>query len=282
LSTPRSAGGLWAFFRDYLSLSHPAHPDQPEEARRFIEEALWQGDGSLQTLLTAGYTFVDSALAMLYWSDPSVADTWQKVSPPDGRAGALTLGGVLSSATNRSARGRFVREHFLCSAPIVLPSNVPSLEQATDDFVAENGRQPTRRELLAMHTSRPGCASCHALIDPLGQPFEGFGVNGAARTLDAGGEPVVTSSVITGTLDLNGPVTGALELEQKLAASAEVQRCFVQRLYSYAYGFQAAEADACYVDQLTERFVASHGNIRALVADIVVAESFGERSAMKP
>ena len=43
----------------------------------------------------------------------------------------------------------------------------------------------TLRQLVALHTSEPGCASCHRRIDPFGFALEGFDAIGRRRDRDA-------------------------------------------------------------------------------------------------
>src|SRR5439155_1233940 len=51
-------------------------------------------------------------------------------------------------------------------------------------------RPPSIRERLAQHRRDPGCASCHAVIDPLGFALENFDAIGGWRTVDESGKPV--------------------------------------------------------------------------------------------
>jgi hypothetical protein len=54
------------------------------------------------------------------------------------------------------------------------------------------------------HKINPSCASCHAMIDPLGFALENFDVTGAWRTTDGGSPIEASGSFIDGTR-FNGP-----------------------------------------------------------------------------
>ena len=56
---------------------------------------------------------------------------------------------------------------------------MPELEETSD-----GGGTLTIRERLAAHRANPSCASCHALMDPLGFALENFDAVGVWRTID--------------------------------------------------------------------------------------------------
>ena len=91
------------------------------EFQAYVEDALFAGDGSLDTLLTSKTTFVNAALASLYGVPAPGGTGLQKVQL-DGtqRAGLLTTVGLLTAHTlsDTSApiiRGKFIRERLLCT-----------------------------------------------------------------------------------------------------------------------------------------------------------------------
>jgi len=55
---------------------------------------------------------------------------------------------------------------------------VPTLEESKKQF---KDREPTGRELLAIHRAAPLCASCHERLDPLGLALENFNAMGLWR-----------------------------------------------------------------------------------------------------
>src|SRR5574337_647390 len=77
--------------------------------------------------------------------------------------GVLTDGSVLivtSNPTRNSPlkRGLFILDNILGMPPPPPPANIPPLE-ASEKAVADH--QPTLRETLEIHRSKPLCSSCH-------------------------------------------------------------------------------------------------------------------------
>lgn len=110
------------------------------------------------------------------------------------RGGFITLGPTLSvtSTPNRTSpirRGVWVMERIL-GEHFEVPEDVPDLESTQKKAESEN-LNLSHVELLKLHSSQPGCASCHRYIDPIGFGLEGFDQLGISRTLSVpnpGGE----------------------------------------------------------------------------------------------
>ena len=64
------------------------------EVQAFVSNVVFEGDGKLETLLTAPYTYVNQGLAKHYGYSGVTGETFQKVAYPGRRAGLLMLGGV--------------------------------------------------------------------------------------------------------------------------------------------------------------------------------------------
>jgi len=110
------------------------------------------------------------------------------------RGGFLTIGPTLSvtSTPNRTSpirRGVWVMERIL-GTHFEIPADVPDLE-ATQKKAESQRLNLSHTEILKLHSSQPGCASCHQYIDPIGFGLEVFDQLGISRTLSAanpGGE----------------------------------------------------------------------------------------------
>ena len=101
---------------------------------------------------------------------------------------------------------------------------------------------PTRVR-FEQHRKDPACATCHALIDPLGVPFEiydGIGTLPDQRRRQAGRRRLE----LKGTKASDGPVKNALELVRKLATAEEVRSCFAKQMFRYAFGRAEGDRDA--------------------------------------
>src|SRR5690606_3734991 len=97
---------------------------QVQEAAAFVDHVFFEGEGTLQELLTAPYTFVDAELAELYGLPAPGGTGFVRTEAAGGMelSGILSLGGVLSAyskanMTDPIKRGIFVREHLLCQIP---------------------------------------------------------------------------------------------------------------------------------------------------------------------
>ena len=85
----------------------------------------------------------------------------------------------------------------------------------------------TTRVRFEQHRAKPECAGCHALMDPLGLPFEIYDGIGRFRTMDgrrAGRRHQRAAAAPTS----DGPVKDAIELMGRLAGASQVRACLAQ------------------------------------------------------
>jgi hypothetical protein len=168
-----------------------------QETELFLESTLRE-DQSVLRLLDANYTFLNERLARHYGIPEIYGSHFRRVrlGPEfDARRGLLGQSSVLTvtSYANRTSpvlRGKWLLENILGAPPPPPPPNVPSLEDSGSD-----GKPLPLRELMEKHRKNPGCASCHANIDPLGFVLENFDAIGKWRTSDAGA-PIDSSGVL--------------------------------------------------------------------------------------
>ena len=247
-----------------------------QESARFVDEVVWNREGTLAALLTAPYTFGDATLAAFYGAAPPAAGGFDLIRPdPTRRAGFLTEGGFLAlyGKANQSDpvhRGRFVRERMLCTTLPLPPQNVVIRAPDLDP-------RSTTRQRFDQHTADPMCGACHALLDPIGFGFEHYDGIGRWRDME-GGQPVDGSGALTGT-DVDGAFDGAVALGAKLAASTEVEVCYATQWFRFGYGRGETAADACTLHDLATAFAASKGNVRELLVALTQTEAFRYRRA---
>jgi hypothetical protein len=85
---------------------------------------------------------------------------------------------------------------------------------------------------MEQHRRNPGCASCHAAIDPLGFALENFDAIGRWRTADAG-MPINASATLPDGRQLDGPS----ELRNMLLGRPEdFANVVAERMLTYALG----------------------------------------------
>jgi hypothetical protein len=255
------------------------------EAARFIQSVFGKdGDGKLETFLTAPYTFVNAKLAAHYGIPGPAGAEFQKVNmPADKHAGVLTQSGFLSvhatpddGLTSLVFRGEFVREDLLCQP---VPDPPPNALDENPPFTDTT----TSREWSYLRSAKPVCGACHVLMDPIGFAFENFDPIGKYRTLDRG-KPVDATGELTGT-DVDGKFNGIIELSKKLGSSKTVRDCVATQWFRFAAGRQEDEKsqrDQCSLDTLRAAFDRSGGDVRELLVAYTQTNAFLFRSKGDP
>jgi hypothetical protein len=287
LADPRGARFL-NFFNEWLDLDklgpylrEPASfPGLPadlkdlfrQETQAFVHHVVREGGGKLEDLLTADYTFANATLAQHYGLTGVTGASFQKVSLPPGRRGVWMQGGPLSAhdkstRTSIVNRGVRVRTALLCH-------NIPAPPDDVSLTLGPVDQNASQAERLAQHRADPTCASCHNLIDPLGQPFENVDAVGRLRTVDEAGRPLDTQGQVTSTDDANGTVEDGQDLMLRLAQSEQVRACFATQLFRYAFGREEKAFDACTRKQALDTFAASGYDVRELVVGLVRSDAF--------
>ena len=254
-----------------------------EEIQRFIEYVILEEDGSLDTLLTADFSFMNEELAAFYGEDvlDSVSGSeFRRVQlDPDRRAGLLSSAGLMATHANLNQsspvfRGKFVREQLMCDT-LPLPPNDLVIEPPELD------PNKTTKEQFEEIGANPSCAGCHSLMNPIGFIFENYDGIGRWRedqngkAIDAVGEVVLTD-------DIDGTYDGAVELAGALAASEQVRECVASQWFRFGYNRTVTEEDRCSMDQLADSFVASGYNIKELLVGLTQTNAFLYRRAVQP
>lgn len=291
---PRAERGVRAFVQRWMGLAdarrvrkssalYPNFNDATrdslaEETKRFISYVVFEDDGRFDTLLTAPYSFVNLPLATIYGLDTKRFDglTMTKVAlEPTQRAGLLTQPAFLaqrahSSDVSPTLRGFFVRQRLLCEYLAPPPPSADTTPPAIDFSVPV-------RERYKEHSSNPHCASCHVRMDPVGAGFDRYDASGAYHT-HVGKYEIDSTGQIYNSADLDGAFVGPVELARKLAQSPTVQDCFVRQLFRFANGrYEEAEQDRYSLDGARAGFQESGRDIRRLLAELSIADSFRYR-----
>jgi len=131
---------------------------------------------------------------------------------------------------------------------------------------------------LAAHRTSASCNTCHQFIDPIGLTFENYDAVGRYRANEKSGKPVDASGGLTNT-DVNGDVKNAIELNQKLAQSAQVQKCVTVNWFRYANGRGEVQGDTCSIVRSADALGKSGGDLRELVLSQTQTDAFLYRVA---
>jgi hypothetical protein len=235
-------------------------------------------DRSVLELLDSDYTFLNERLAKHYGISGVFGDQMRKVRLPENspRGGVLTQGTVLTVTSNPTRtspvkRGLFLLDNILGAPTRPAPPDVPALEESEKSF---HGKEPSLREVLQLHRSKPLCASCHNQMDPLGLAFENFNALGMWRENERKTPIDAASTLVTGEAFKN-----VRELKKILQNQhrEEFYRCLTEKMLTYALGRGVEYYDADCVDKIVERLEKENGKMSALLNGIVESVPFQKR-----
>ena len=171
---------------------------------------------------------------------PTSARRFRRVTVSDpARRGLLGHGSVLTATSvgNRTSpvkRGKWILENLL-GAPV--PAPPPGVEVALDSKPGEAAT--SMRQRMERHRANPACASCHAVMDPLGFSLENFDLTGKWRDAD-GGVPVAASGRLADGTAIDGPAGLRQALPDRREAFVATA---TERLLTYALGRKVEHFD---------------------------------------
>ena len=100
--------------------------------------------------------------------------------------------------------------------------------------MAVAGRPTSVRERTEIHRRNPACASCHAVMDPLGFALENFDTVGEFRTVDPQSRQLIDTAA---TMPDGTHLAGPEDLHKALAARGEMfAQTITEKLMTYAVG----------------------------------------------
>ncbi len=190
--------------------------------------------------------------------------------------------------TDPIKRGKWIREKLLAGfvpdVPITVDAQIPD-----DPHV-------TLRERVESATAKQECWKCHRRMNPLGFAFEAFDDFGRYRLEEplesaenriASGDgktsfdrfktlPVNTNGTLVGTGDpqLDGPVTDAFELIDRLAASDRARQSMIRYAFRFFLGRNETLTDALTLQDADRAYLESNGSFNAVVISLLSSDSF--------
>ena len=274
----------WLYLRNLPAVSPDfiVFPDFDETLRRALREetelffdSIIREDRSVLDLLNADYTFLNERLAKHYGISNVYGSHFRRIDLPPGspRGGLLGQGSILavtSYATRTSpvVRGKWILENLLGTPPPPQPANVPALSEEGSDAVL------SMRERMVEHRRNPVCASCHAIMDPIGLSLENFDAIGRYRDRTAGFEPLDVAGSFPDGTTFDG--SGGLR-ETLLDRSDQFVHTLASKLLTYSLG-RAVEHHDMPAVRAIERDAADDGyRFSSLILGIVRSTPFQMR-----
>jgi hypothetical protein len=280
-----SFAAQWLYQRN-LRIASPdlfEFPDWDENLRQamaretelFLDSQL-RDDRSLTELLSADYTYVNERLARHYGMSNVYGSHFRRVPVPEARRGGL-LGHAsiltVTSYPNRTSpvvRGKWLLENLLGAPPPSPPPDIPDLPET------KRGETPrSMRARMEEHRKNPTCASCHAVMDPLGLALEKFDAIGRWRS-EEGGMPIDSVGALPDGRAIDGP-RGIRDL--LLGSRREdFVRTVAEKLFTYAIGRGVEYYDLPTVRQIVRDAAASDYRWSSIIVGITRSDAFQMRT----
>lgn len=219
--------------------------------------------------------------------------------PQGQRAGMLTHPAwLVAHSTNFHTdpvrRGKWILGHLL-------GYDVPELPIAAQAQLPEWHDKTIRERFVVVKDD--ACWRCHKKMNPLGEPFEAYDDFGRYREMHYVGTdgdivetafeqmnrhnpehvrnatpkiPVDTTGELFGTGDpqLDGPVSGPVEMMHKLAKSERVRQVFIRHVFRYFMGRNETLDDSPTLMAMDKAYVASGGSFKETLVALVTSDSF--------
>lgn len=280
------------------SIIGPIRHSMKLETELFVEEAIFDREGTFTELMTGNHGYMSRGTAPIYGATAKsdegrtpvtrqieyvTASVGRKkpltldpvVLDPARRAGVLTLPSVLAIGAyavqpGPIPRGVRILERVAC---MEMGEPIEGVESALPPDAL--GVESTNRERTAAATKPSECNSCHRRINPAGFAFEHYDAMGAWRAEDNG--PPVDAS---GSLRLPGAeeltFADGVEFAHELAASRRVRDCYALHWTRYALGSHL-DRSASGLEPIQERF-RENDSVKELLVNIATSDLFRQRA----
>jgi len=259
---------------DVLSVDEKRFPHLNRTARSRLrlepsETLAWliRSDRPVSELVQADYVVADDQVAAYYGlADQSESGFAFQPIPHKGNVGGLlTQAAVLAGLSNGREpnpvkRGAWLARKIIAEPPADPPPNVPQLPESNDSSLS-------LRQKLEAHRNQPGCAKCHAGIDPWGVPFEQYDASGRKRseTVDA-----------VSTLPDGATVDSVESLKRHLAADRldQITFSFIKHLATWGNGRSLAWTEGEQLQSYAQKLTPEQRTCRKLLHDLIDSPLF--------
>jgi hypothetical protein len=249
------------------------------EVEYFFTEML-TANRPMKDFLDPDFTFTTPAFAArIYQVNEEKAKTkkdgankFRKITlARDGRYGGLLgMSAVMTTTANGVdtqpvLRGAWVLENILGMPVPPPPDDVPALTPDTQGA-------KTPRDILAAHTQKKLCMSCHRKIDPLGFALEHFDPVGRWREKWPVSGTVIDASV---TLLDGTKVDDVIGLKRWMLTNIDLfSKCLAVKLMIYATGREPRHIEVKEIEDIVESNRKNKQGFQDLFVDLILSETF--------
>ena len=281
-SLTKNFAGQWLQLRDvpmvdpdpktYGRLDSRLKESMQIETEMLFEYVLKE-DLPLTELINANYSFLNKRLGRHYGIEGVKGNGFQKISL-DGtrRRGILTHASVLTVTSNPTRtspvkRGKWILENILGTPP-------PDPPPGVDELDANKELKGNLRQRLEQHREDPNCASCHALMDPLGFVYENFDGVGRWRDQDEGSPINTAGELVSGESFQNHEEFQKILTESKLD---DFLRCSSEMMMTYAMGRGIEFYDKPAVESVVKSLKTNNLKFSSMILGVVQSIPFQYR-----
>jgi hypothetical protein len=249
------------------------------EVEYFFTEML-TANRPMKDFLDPDFTFTTPAFAArIYQVNEQKAKTkkdgankFRKITlARDGRYGGLLgMSAVMTTTANGVdtqpvLRGAWVLENILGMPVPPPPDDVPALTPDTQGA-------KTPRDILAAHTQKKLCMSCHRKIDPLGFALEHFDPVGRWREKWPVSGTVIDASV---TLQDGTKVDDVIGLKRWMLTNIDLfSQCLAVKLMIYATGREPNHIEVKEIEDIVKSNRENKHGFQDLFVDLILSETF--------
>lgn len=278
LTEPRAVERIGRFHAQWLNYDRvSAEPllkaSMRAESDALLNKVLFQDRRPWDDVFTSDQAFVDARLAPVYGLPPPATPSWVKLTDPNrrgllGQANFLA-GGAKFGDTSPVLRGLQLRQRLMCQT---IPSPPPGVSADQPPAGSAADCKATR---YAKHAANP-CATCHALLDPVGNGFEQYGADGKLRAFENNRPecPIEGKGELT---DMGISFSGPAGLVNALMPTSVLNNCVMQQLFQYVVGRQLAPTDRPSIDALAQTFTTGQHHLPDLLVELVASPAFQHR-----
>jgi hypothetical protein len=205
-----------------------------------------------------------------------------------------------NTETDPVIRGKWIREKLLAGT-------VPDVPITVEAVIPEDHHKTLKQRLVGV-TEKKECWKCHKQMNPLGYAFEIYDDFGRFRKKESLEHPdnlitkgpvkaqyfvdsrntyktlpVESKGYLKGTGDdkLDGEVTDAIDLMERLGKSTKVRQSIIRHAFRYFMGRNEILSDSKTLIDADQAYVKNNGSFDAVIVSLLTSDSFIYRKEIK-